>query len=235
MRYHKRTLAKQGLTTIELITVMAILAILVTVTIVGLSHVRLQAMKTTSLSNLRSIGSALLLYASERNGVVPGRYLTGVDASGNPTGNQVESWPLSLYPYLGDESVYISPADPYQPFQERGDRPFDEIPAWQVYKLISYAWNYQIGGIDRRVKPVNIGDYHSPSMAMIIGTSSEGDYSQRFGFIDNTGFRPSETRYQGTVHGLFLDGHVASLNASDFLSQDPYMNWSLVTDHDPNP
>lgn len=86
-----RTIApcKKGFTLIELLLVIAVIAILVTVLLPVVGSVRGRAASARCTGNLRSIGTALLNYATDNDGRIPagwpteGRTLMEADPEGN--------------------------------------------------------------------------------------------------------------------------------------------------------
>jgi len=60
---------------VELLVVIGIIALLIGILLPVLSKARIQAQKTACLSNMRQLGTALQLYASENNDCVPVGYI----------------------------------------------------------------------------------------------------------------------------------------------------------------
>ncbi|WPJ95112.1 type II secretion system protein [Coraliomargarita algicola] len=71
IRFRRRS--SLGFTLIELLAVIAVVAILAAILIPTFGSVRTKAQQTQCAFNLRRIGEAILLYASENNGELPGR------------------------------------------------------------------------------------------------------------------------------------------------------------------
>ena len=95
IRYQPDT--RHAFTLIELLVVITIVGVLVSITLPLYSRFTQQADETKTLSNMRQMGTALLLYAGDNNSQLPGRITTG------------SKWPTLLQPYVQDTHVLISP------------------------------------------------------------------------------------------------------------------------------
>ena len=67
---------KTAFTMVEMLVVIVIIAVLATLLFTLTSSMRLKASSSTSVSNLRQIGAAILSYASDNNSTLPGPVLT---------------------------------------------------------------------------------------------------------------------------------------------------------------
>ena len=94
---------KRGFSLVELLVLIAVVAILSGIVVTALGNVRMQAEKSGCVSNMRQLGMALLMHANQNGGMLPG---TAHEMRQN-------SWILSLAEFLEDvDAVRISPADP---------------------------------------------------------------------------------------------------------------------------
>jgi len=138
--------SRLGFTLIELLTVIAIIAILASILIVGLDRVRSKMHDATCVSNLRSIGTALLAYSSEK-----GQYPFPDDIQGG-----YEYWSRApfliekLKPYLGPErTIWHCPK-----FVEEFE--IDQDEAYENAADMYYYWAFRyVNGTVAPLRPVS--------------------------------------------------------------------------------
>lgn len=210
---------KQGFTLIEMLVVIAIIALLASLIVPAVSNALTRAQQVKCMSNMRQIGQALMMYTLENNGALP------------PTRHSAQAdqaWITLLSPYLGNmDEIRISPADPRgRERLERGGT--------------SYIVNDLI--FDPRTDPFgqvlegtigNLSRIDSPSNTMLAfvvsdnrGTGATNDHTHagqwtawpRFlADVEADRFRRGgrhPTRLRGSSNYLYADGGVANLQAS---------------------
>jgi prepilin-type N-terminal cleavage/methylation domain-containing protein/prepilin-type processing-associated H-X9-DG protein len=111
---------RKAFTLIELLVVIAIIAILAAILFPVFAQARDKARQATCVSNLKQLGSALMMYVQDYDETLPA--VTHADSCrANPTSGAVDTaydgWPsfvISLQPYAKNYGFYSCPADPYK-------------------------------------------------------------------------------------------------------------------------
>ena len=98
----KRHAGRAGFTLIELLVTIAIVAILAALALTATGAARTQGDRAKAISNMRQIGSAIGLYAADKDSLLPGKLWPGQVAEFDPAraGRLVRE----LAPYLGLET-----------------------------------------------------------------------------------------------------------------------------------
>ena len=142
---------KKAFTLIELLVVIAIIAILAAILFPVFAQAKLQAKKTSSLSNIKQIALSEIMYQGDyddnfvlstqdyaNSGCTNGS-VTSDCISGLPTA--LLCWPVLLQPYIKSYSIYVDPGtgDPQGVFSSGGP---SAIPSnWN--NDAQYGYNYQ--------------------------------------------------------------------------------------------
>jgi len=104
---------RNAFTLIELLVVIAIIAILAAILFPVFAQAKLAAKKTADLSNLKQIGTMIMLYGNDNDDAFP---LTSFPAKGN-------SWPLQCQPYIKNWDIFRSPGDASSLWPQAGTKP----------------------------------------------------------------------------------------------------------------
>ena len=137
-------------TLIELLVVIAIIAILAAILFPVFAKAREKARQTACLSNLRQLGTAVLMYAQDYDELYPQSYQDV--SSGVGTASQIPlTWPNRIQPYINNVQIYVCPSDGRPPNVDfPGCRPLKQsmcwnrrmgidIPAWDYWALVSLS------------------------------------------------------------------------------------------------
>ena len=89
-----RTLSKLGFSLIELLVVVAIIAILASLVLVCISSIREQARRTKCLSNQRNLGMGVMCIATDNEGVLPSTTVDIAFPRANPGWFWLENGPV---------------------------------------------------------------------------------------------------------------------------------------------
>jgi prepilin-type N-terminal cleavage/methylation domain-containing protein/prepilin-type processing-associated H-X9-DG protein len=106
-----RRTEKRAFTLIELLVVIAIIAILAAILFPVFAQARERARMSACLSNMRQIGSSLMMYAQDYDETLPYIRFHGVGAC--PKGAQCYVWKNAIRPYLKNLDVLGCPSNPY--------------------------------------------------------------------------------------------------------------------------
>jgi prepilin-type N-terminal cleavage/methylation domain-containing protein/prepilin-type processing-associated H-X9-DG protein len=195
-------LGRRAFTLVEILVVLAIIAILSAVLLPAFWTVRGNARSTSCRSNLAQLGKAVAMYAQDYDGLYPygidqqDRYLAGVWSSYPEFEAKLPNLPFVkdvLFPYLKSKQVFVCPADSGYSFDDFYHEPFDARPTSAEKYGSSYFYN-TILAVDRER----------------IGAEKFG--SNEIVFHDATGnwhgtWVPLRRRY----NTLFVDGHVKNI------------------------
>lgn len=136
-------------TLIELLVVIAIIAILASILFPVFAKAKSAANKTSSLSNMRQIGTAFTLYLNDYDDTTPALYYYDPNNLTLPTTQGFYYWSVLILPYTKSENVLLCPADKADDpiladSQGRGRfDPKNELHYYIVGANPSYGYNYR--------------------------------------------------------------------------------------------
>lgn len=99
---------KHGFTLIELLVVIAIIAILAAILFPVFAKAREQARKTSCLSNMKQLGTGILMYVQDNDETMP---LTNYGVNLTPQNKYTYEWQNSVQPYLKNRQIFRCPSD----------------------------------------------------------------------------------------------------------------------------
>jgi len=201
---------RRGFTLVELLTVIAIIAVLAAILFPVFSRARESARKTTCMSHLQQLGEAAAIYTSDYNGFIVPWCITHPGWGGgytpptpqNAPASHIVTWDISLQSYIRDTNILYCPSTPF----DRTDRAY----AIANYTQRPIATNSWTGGfkdaIPAPTKTVLLfekGDNPPGSWGDALGQNVYQSHSSE----GQAGY--SEAMFHGDGKNfLFLDGHV---------------------------
>ena len=97
---------KSAFTLIELLVVIAIIAILAAILFPVFAQARAKARQTACLSNMRQIGTSIMMYVQDYDETYPP---SQVNIDPPAPANSVMSWPTLIFPYVKNEGIFVCP------------------------------------------------------------------------------------------------------------------------------
>ncbi|MCX6923641.1 MAG: prepilin-type N-terminal cleavage/methylation domain-containing protein [Verrucomicrobia bacterium] len=226
----QRQFRQQGFTLVELLTVIATIAILASLLLPILSKTKIKAQRTSCLSNLRQLGLAWIMYKDDNSNFLvesypvnnPEVWVEGDMTKPDEAGNVELLRRGKLFPYHLNESVYHCPTD-------RGVI----VDGKLTPTVRSYSMNCFMGGRDPQVGPIpstaegfipfyaKDSDIPHPEKMWVLLEEDERSINDGFFVTDPTGriwidFPTISSRRHAQSYVLnFADGHCTAWQYND--------------------
>ncbi len=200
----------RSFTLVEMLTVMGIVAILMSLLLPALGRARQKASQIQCLSNLRQLATAMTLYADSWRGRLP-PYVTAARPEEHPGLN----WAGWSFPYHNNPRLLVCSAGV-------GKIPAATPQGFRDYDA-SYGWNYD--GTQGNRGPLATA-IRQPSLVYLLCDS--GDPCLIYGAntwdnlmeeldLDWDSQLEGANRHRGQVNAAFVDGHASSRELEEFL------------------
>lgn len=222
MKNYKIHFLCRGLTLLELLIVIALLAVIAALLFFGYQRITSAAMGTQNVLNHRTLASALIAYAQENNGNLPYSYRDRGPWPDFPNQRTTYTRELAYFGYLENpEKTIIGPhhrgwdGSTYETSTGLREPHRDVVVPW---------WYTNYGASRRGAMPYSADSPRRP--ANLLQVAADGNLSKlmllrdvyrprhanRGGgsiFFSGAGyFPPEEFTYGGMVHASYADGHV---------------------------
>ena len=227
---------KRFFTLIELLVVIAIIAILAAMLLPALNKARMTAQKASCQGNLKSMGTAVQLYAADHADTMPG--LNGLDNYWNAW------WKARIAPYMG---IPVKLTDNWSVWKSQLSHGAFRCPIWRPELITNttgrpedahiYAGGYGYAFLDdthglgyqhqsRGIFWTKISAVAKPSETFAIGDSADGNvpsagYNAVLYVSDNSNGVPDPDRHGKAFNILWVDGHVSEIATLAYKAGQP--------------
>ncbi|MEM0965348.1 MAG: type II secretion system protein [Verrucomicrobiota bacterium] len=198
---------KKAFTVIELLTVIAVIAVIGAILIPIVGRSRDSANQAKSVANLRQIGLAIQSYVNDNGGKYPEAWHYG--DKGKP-------WCRAIEPYVGMESDGTKPNNLFRcPALEE-----DQHHGWSDY---GYNENLGVGKPDDRGVSASAANILEPSKTVLVGDAANLETGQgawvyqalQYARGWQTTNNVPHFRHNGMANFVFLDNHAESLTQEE--------------------
>jgi prepilin-type N-terminal cleavage/methylation domain-containing protein/prepilin-type processing-associated H-X9-DG protein len=211
---------QSAFTLIELLVVIAIIAILAAMLLPALSQAREKARAISCMNNMRQIGQASVIYASDNDGHLP-----AAPCRETPDTDQYRhfAWTMAnvpvanlqggtLWNYVQSEKAFMCPSD----------KGYTSLTSTNLRtkRVHSYSFNYQINRTGCAVEglTVKMSQIPRPSDRILIFE----EQLPNDGYCVWAGSDPLTDRHSGKGNYIFVDSHYESLNEETVFSNVSY-------------
>ena len=213
----------RSFTLVELLVVIVIIGLLAGLSFPAISGAMAKAKSSECVNNLRQIGTAINLFASENKGYLP--YATGPNAAGSANSYSFNHWeaPLAVIMGVGTGSVSFPSRASFD--DAKAKHPFN-CPAcktgFRTYTANMHSMGFLPGGSawPRR----KIASIVKSSQLILVADDTFGDpapansgtdYFDEASYTNRIGIR-----HGGRANALFGDFHVESITASNLIASN---------------
>ena len=207
----RNSLQRKAFTLIELLLVIAIIAILAALLLPALNRSKEMAKSLSCINNLKQQGFVFYCYSDDYNGNLPLFYTPS---------NTGTHWPATLLRYSSPDigNLFLCPAMPvYGTFQQDAKKTAESDPTNAAFKYTQYGFNRglaEMNGTSLQAKKFSRVRNSASTILLAddytVSYMSRGYYLLMQYYWTTGSFGLLDARHSGSVNVLWVDGHAQS-------------------------